>query len=132
MRLKLPPEKDDEFEHVNVLIHVTHAYSENHLAFDVVVDPWQLVCDGKLKFTRNWLMQGKLSGVEAEQGNSMPAQSHLQSSLGEDALNIPDQQKQLVLSKKMSENTGSNSNETGYGSDKQLGVWLISSHCHTY
>jgi hypothetical protein len=132
MRLKLPPGKDDDFEHVNILIHVTHAYSEDHFAFDVVVDPWQLIYDGKLKFTRNWLMQGTLSGVEAEQGNSVLAQSHVQPFLGENALNMPDQQKQLVLFKKLSENTDSSSNETGYWSDKQLLVRLILSHFYTY
>jgi hypothetical protein len=60
MRLKLPHNQEDHIQHVNVLVHVDYAYSEVDFRLDIIVDPWYLLQSGKIKFTRNWLMQGSI------------------------------------------------------------------------
>jgi hypothetical protein len=70
MRLRLPHNQDDHIQHVNVLFHVAYAYSEVDFRLDVIVDPWYLLRSGKIKFTRNWLMQGAMGGLRGAEGEA--------------------------------------------------------------
>lgn len=68
MKLKLPTSHSEEIAHVNVLFHLTQAFSEANFSIDMIVDPCHLIYSGKLKFTRNWLMQGVLDVENLDPG----------------------------------------------------------------
>ena len=59
MRMPLDPEEN--IEKVNVLIWATKAYSETEFSIRVIVDPWYIVHNGGLTFSKNWLLQAALA-----------------------------------------------------------------------
>ncbi|UPX11197.1 uncharacterized protein EKO05_0001817 [Ascochyta rabiei] len=97
MRLRLPSCQTDEIFHVNVLMHVTQAYSEADFSISMIVDPWHLIYSGKLKFTKNWLMQGLLSGEKGDPGDDAFQREGVDAPLTPEVVAVSDRDKQLVL-----------------------------------
>jgi hypothetical protein len=120
MRLKIPSDRDTDIQHVNVLIHVAEAYSDANFYFDVIVDPWYLVYDGKLKFTKNWLMQGILGERRADNDAETSTREDGNVSLNQITAPVTDKDKQLVLYNGTGQTTKSSSVETIDSSDEQV------------
>jgi hypothetical protein len=117
MRLKLPFHQDEHIQHVNVLIHVAQVYSEANFYFDVIVDPWHLAYSGKLKFTKNWLMQATLGERRADKDDETSLKEDGNVFLNQKA--TADKDKQLVLYKGTEQITGSSSVGTIDGPNRQ-------------
>lgn len=96
MKLKLPTSHSEEIAHVNVLFHLTQAFSEANFSIDMIVDPCHLIYSGKLKFTRNWLMQGVLDVENLDPGVEQPAKEDW----AQEAVDVPNKDQQLILYKK--------------------------------
>lgn len=55
--MRMPLDLKEDIKKVNVLIWATKAYSEEDFSIRVIVDPWYIVNDGGLKYSKNWLLQ---------------------------------------------------------------------------